>query len=177
MKELINTLSLSRTNAENSDNSADVINGIGRSINGSTSLSHELTMRNYHMWNQKYHPVPQNYSIPKYIMRDHWVLWHFGNSVEFIAPHKFIDDKFDLCNTVERSRMSKVRVVMEKLLELAGTEEITFANEESVFNDARRKLMDLLYDDPTKLRDPLIPTIYERMLHKNIRKRKFADSS
>ena len=73
--------------------------------------------------------------------------------------------------------MSKVRVVMEKLLELAGTEEITFANEESVFNDARRKLMDLLYDDPTKLRDPLIPTIYERMLKKNIRKRKFAESS
>ena len=103
-----------------------IINVVDASLNNSNALNdgnpntnrvgNDLTTtRNHYSWEGRYYPVPANYSVPKYSIRDHWVLWHFGNSTERIVPHKCVLDTFDLCNkTEERLSMSKIRLVMEK---------------------------------------------------------------
>ena len=50
----------------------------------------QLTVANRHVWGEGFHPVPLNYTLPILFMRQQWTLWHFGNRVENIAPHKFI---------------------------------------------------------------------------------------
>ena len=146
-------------------------------LNGGNNNSVVLTNRNHYSWGGRYHPVPVNYSVPKYSIRDHWVLWHFGNSTENIAPHKHILDSLDLCNKTERANMSKIRMVMEKVLELAAIEGnvVNLDNEAEAFKNGFDKLLQMLYNNINKCKNIRIPTIYDLMMKKGLNKRKISD--
>jgi hypothetical protein len=156
---------------------ADAALNNSNDLNGGNRVYNDLTARNHYSWGGRYHPVPVNYSVPKYSIRDHWILWHFGNSTENIAPHKYILDTLDLCNKTERANMSKIRMVMEKVLELATMEgnEVNWNNEAEAFNNGFDKLLQMLYNNANKSKNVRIPTIYDLMMKKGLKKRKFSD--
>ena len=139
-------------------------------------LNAPLTAANKHIWGEGFHPVPLNYNVPILFMRQQWTLWHFGNRVENIAPHKLISNHMDLGNQKKKMNMSKIRVVMEKLCQLATIKEVTLQNCDEVFDDASQKLLEILYptsNNSSGHSDKKVTTIYEKMLEMKMGKRKF----
>ena len=66
---------------------------------------------------------------------------------------------------------------MEKVLELATMEgnEVNWNNEAEAFNNGFDKLLQMLYNNANKSKNVRIPTIYDLMMKKGLKKRKFSD--
>ena len=66
----------------------------------------------------KPHPVPKGFVLPKASCANCWMLWHFGNPQQNIAPYSsFRKDNLDL--NAEAQQLSKIRCVMDSILAIA----------------------------------------------------------
>jgi hypothetical protein len=66
----------------------------------------------------KIHPVPLNFSLPRTSAADCWRFWHFGDKQRNLAPFRGITCR-DLHVRAEWNQLSRIRFVMDSLLQLA----------------------------------------------------------
>jgi hypothetical protein len=73
-------------------------------------------------WGNKYRRTPENFVFPhgpSISIKSAWDLWFFGGKYGdvIVGPYKFFDDVEDLKHPTDRSYLSKVRYVVEKIVE------------------------------------------------------------
>ena len=115
----------------------DILSALERRANGVSEEKHEETSCSpppvnvplgfsTHFWcnprdkhhQPKPHPVPKGFVLPRASCANCWMLWHFGNTQQNIAPYSsFRKDDLDL--NAEAQQLSKIRCVMDSILAIA----------------------------------------------------------
>lgn len=103
----------------------------------------------WHHWGGRFHPVPENFTIPSLNVQAIWRLWMCGNEVQNIPPLRMLIPP-DL-NKMERNKLSRLKVPMNLLEEEARTldcwvdshrTQVTIAKATAMFEGARSVLPD-----------------------------------
>ena len=69
-------------------------------------------------WGGHMHPVPESFQFPLCDVHTLWDLWIDGKKSQKMQPYRFLKG-FDLTDNKQRTRLSKARTLMKKLLDLA----------------------------------------------------------
>lgn len=119
-------------------------------------------MGEYHMWRGvdcQFHKVYLGFEWPSDSAFTLWELWWRGDPNRKVCPYRCIDSNSDLPSTKCKTRRTKSRKVMLKLIEIAISEniiersaDITYANSTNVFDCAYPLLIKQLYGDDVVMR-------------------------
>jgi hypothetical protein len=134
-----------------------------------------------HSWpgvDDRFHRVPPGFKWPTgKNTRIMWDYWFFGDANSHIGPFKNIESRYDLQGKACKTRKSRTKGVIDKLVDLAkeagkvrNQSEVTLGTSAAVFDFAYSSLMLLLYPDEPDLRtgDLICDVIYERMRMKKL---------
>ena len=122
-----------------------------------------------HYWGGAGHPIPMNYKLPSWCALEHWKLYHFGNPSIGVGPHMLLINKRDIVLKKDKVQMTRIRTIMEKLIEIASQAvpvllPVNLSNCDQVFDYSYNILLMQLYPKgyPRSKNDININTLYER---------------
>ena len=138
---------------------------------GSNSLYYQP-----HTWGGRMHPVPENYLLPSYSVKDHWNLWYFGNKTQQIGSHRSLQ-QFDLVNTNvnlekrNKTNFCRIKMVMHYLMDAYKAMDPPIAsidegNSDELFGRVYSDMLYHLYGNNVNVRafsDHNIHTVYEKL--------------
>jgi hypothetical protein len=127
-----------------------------------------------HRWQtdpEKIHMVPEGFRWPDgKNTRTMWDLWLFGNGIDKIVPYRRIEPKHELVTDDCRTRFSRTKGVMKKLISILITDskisrlqDINESNSQSMFEYSFGKIVLQMYGEENRHGDLVIDTIYTRL--------------
>lgn len=133
------------------------------------------------VWGGRFHPIPEDFVLPKCNLKTFWDLWFEGNPLLRISPYKSFK-KYDFSSRKNYVSYSKGKNVIQKLHELSGKneQEINELNKierDSLFISTFQQFCVKYHPEVTndKVDGLSYVTWYERMQQRN-RKRKRIDN-
>jgi hypothetical protein len=93
--------------------------------NGGSSAENALTesteseeeQYKYYFWGNRFHIVPENFSLKNMSIKHIWDMWNYGDKAKNLPPYNLITAKFDLKTKNEQKLIYKAKTVIDAIEE------------------------------------------------------------